>query len=82
MTLTLSLSWHVFVLTGCGLKMRKLELEKKVLAYFPMPNQELKSVLQESWLKYCKSLSPPHHQAFTLCCDFITRLYIVLSCLC
>jgi hypothetical protein len=37
--------------------MRKLELEKKILAYYPMPNQELKSVLEECWLKYCKFLS-------------------------
>lgn len=50
-----SLSLLAFVTTGCGLKMRKLELDKKILAYYPMPNQELKADLEDSWLNYCKS---------------------------
>jgi Calcium-activated chloride channel len=46
---------------GCGLKMRKLELEKKVLAYFPMPNLALKTELQETWFKLCGG---PNSQPF------------------
>jgi hypothetical protein len=54
--------------------MRKLELEKKILAYYPMPNQELKSVLEECWLKYCKFLF--------LCCDQAIRVcYYVAVCI-
>lgn len=41
--------------------MRKLELEKKVLAYFPMPNLELKTELQETWFKLCGG---PNSQPF------------------
>ena len=36
--------------------MRKLELQGKILAYYPMPNLETKFELQSQWLKTCKYL--------------------------
>ena len=47
---------HLFdyLLLGAGLKMRKLELQGNILAYYPMPNLESKSELQNTWLKTCR----------------------------
>jgi hypothetical protein len=46
---------------GAGLKVRQLRLDKKILAYYPMPNLALKQILRDEWLK---TFMTPNGQPF------------------
>jgi hypothetical protein len=48
-------------LGGAGLKVRRLLLDKKALAYYPMPNLALKQILRDEWLK---TFMTPNGQPF------------------